>query len=124
MACRKWIWVRDTAPGHHMDVDHRRVPALVKAGAVEVIEDYPVNEGPDVAPRPAKPRIDLARRGDAASPAEVPGAAKESGDVQAGVVPTEPPPPRRAMKTAAAQPTDTATPVGDVGDGPAPSAVG
>lgn len=114
MAWRKWIWVRDKATGHHMDVDHRRVPALVRADAVEVIEDYPVNEGNDVGPRPAKQRVELAPRGTTRPPEEPsapqePAPAKDPGDVQAGVAAT--PPPRRATKTtaAAAQPTDTTT---------------
>lgn len=55
MAYRRWIWCRDTTTGHHMDVDERQLARLVKAKAVEPVKDYPVNEGQDVRPRPAKP---------------------------------------------------------------------
>lgn len=59
MAYRRWIWCRDTTTGHHMDIDERQLPRLLKAGAVERVENYPVNEGPNVGPRPAKPNVPL-----------------------------------------------------------------
>lgn len=59
MAFRSWIWVKDTSTGHRYDVDYRQLDRLVKKGAVEVVKDYPTNEGQNVAPRPAKHRDDL-----------------------------------------------------------------
>lgn len=55
MAYRRWVRCRDVATGSHIDVDWRQVDRLVKAGAVEPIEGYPVREGENVWPRPPKP---------------------------------------------------------------------
>ena len=94
MAWRKWVWCRDLATGHHIDVDGARVKDLVKAGAVEVIEGYAANEGPDARPRPAKPF----------RPAEAP-----KPDTPAGTEADTPPTAdasRRARKPATAEPAE------------------
>lgn len=95
MAFRKWVWCRDTATGAHLDIDHRRLPALLRAGAVEVIDGYRANEGQDARPRPAKTRRELAEA-DEATPSEDPDTAA-------------PGPVRRPRKATApaVQPTET-----------------
>jgi hypothetical protein len=62
VAFRRWIWCRDTTTGHHLDIDEKRLDGLVKAGAVEPVPDYEVNEGFDARPRPAKPNLSLGHR--------------------------------------------------------------
>ncbi|GAA4439376.1 hypothetical protein [Phytohabitans houttuyneae] len=93
MAWRKWVWCRDTTTGHHMDVDARQLPRLLRAKAVEVVEGYAPNEGPDVGPRPAKPRRSIAE------PPE-PASSEVDHQTTAATDPTEPAA-RKPRKTAA-----------------------
>lgn len=51
-----WIRCRDKDTGHEYDLDSR--DARIRMEIVEVIEDYPLNEGR--FPRPAKHRVSKA----------------------------------------------------------------
>lgn len=118
MAYRKWVWCRDTATGAHLDIDYRRLPVLLKAGAVEVIEDYPPNEGQDARPRPAKPFRPIADRR-LADPSEEPIADDRLAAAAAAPVEdrrlSDPETGKRTRKTTAPaeQPTDTTSTEGN-----------
>jgi hypothetical protein len=106
VAHRRWIWVEDTTTGHRYDVDYRRVDRLVQKDAVRIVESYPVNEGVNAHPRPAKHATGLdgsprhtRQAGEPATPAAAPAASTP---------PPNPAPARRATsRTATAAPTAT-----------------
>lgn len=106
MAFRRWIWVRDTTTGHHMDVDERQLERLVRTGAVEPVPNYPVNEGQNVSPRRAKPNVNLGAKQDDESSASAP----ETSETASATPSTSASPRRGSTRTATAAPSaDTAS---------------
>jgi hypothetical protein len=58
----RYTRVRDVATGHHYDLGEKRLAVLLKRGAVEVLDGYPILSGPGARPRRAKHFVDKAGR--------------------------------------------------------------